>query len=167
MKVLAKYLGGSHSYGLATPESDKDERYVFLHTDIPRILGLNRYDHESKQTNGEDSFGWELRHALNLLKKGNTMVLEILYNEEWLEITEEFKYIQSFRNQLIDSRKLYKCLRGYCFSERQLVLGKRTGVLGGKRKEALERLGYSYKNLVQFLRLCLAGLSFFKKVFFQ
>ena len=123
-----------------------------------RIVRQQWYETDESRT-GWDSFGWELRHALNLLKKGNTMVLEILYNDVWLEVTEEFKSIQSFRDKLIDSHKIYKCLRGYCFSERQLVLGKRTGVLGGKRKEALERLGYSYKNLVKFLRLCLAVVS--------
>lgn len=166
MKILAKYLGGSTSYGLATPESDKDERYIFLHTEISKILGLDRYQHESKQTDSIDSFGWDLRHALNLLKRGNTMVLEILYNNDWLEVTPEFLYLQSFKNQLIDSHKLYKCLIGYCFSERQLVLGKRTGLLGGKRKESLERFGYSPKNLVQYLRLCLAGTVFFQDGYF-
>ena len=162
MKILAKYLGGSFSYGLNTSESDKDERYVFLHTDISKIIGLDRCDHLSKQTDGEDSFGWDLRHALNLLKCGNTMVLEILHNDTWLDVSPEFKYIQSLRNQLIDSHKLYKCLHGYCFSERQLVLGKRTGLLGSKRKLSLDIFGYSYKNAVQFLRLCLAGEQFFQ-----
>lgn len=162
MKTLAKYLGGSTSYGLAVPTSDKDERYLFLHTEISKIIGLERYEHQSKQTDEIDSFGWELRHALNLLKRGNTQILEILYNDQWIEITDEFKYIQSYRDKLIDSHKLYKCLKGYAFSERQLVLGKRTGVLGGKRKLSLDEHGYSFRNLVQYLRLCLAGDIFFQ-----
>ena len=94
------------------------------------------------------------------------MCLEMMYNETWTEITEEFKYIQSFRDELIDSHNLYKCLRGYCQSERALVLGKRTGVLGGKRRQHLETYGYSYKNAVQFLRLCLCGQVFFQEGWF-
>ena len=166
MNIIAKYYGGSTSYGLATPESDLDVRFVFLNTDYSKIIGLDRYEHECRQSNGEDSFGWELRHYLNLLKNGNTMCLEMLYNDNWIELSEEFKLIQSERNNLIDSHKLYKCLKGYCHSERRLVLGERTGVLGGKRRTHLEKYGYSYKNLIQFLRLCLAGSVFFKEGYF-
>jgi len=166
MKTLCSYLGGSISYGLNTPTSDKDERFVFLNTDVSKIVGLSRHEHESNQTDTEDKFGWEIRHFLNLLHRGNTMCLEILYNQNWLEITKEFIYIQSFKDKLIDSTCLYKCLRGYCQSERALVLGKRTGVLGGKRKEQLEKYGYSYKNAVQFLRLCLCGKIFFQEGYF-
>jgi len=162
MKLLCKYYGGSHSYGLNTASSDLDERYLFIHEESSKIFGLERHDHQQKQNDTEDSFGWELRHFLSLLRNGNTMCLEMLYNEKWLFITDEFKNIQHYRNNLIDSHKLYKCLRGYCFSERKLVLGERTGLLGSKRKLALDKYGYSYKNLVQFLRLCLCG-----KVFFQ
>lgn len=162
MKILCNYLGGSISYGLNTPTSDRDERYLFLNTELSKVIGLERQEHESRQTDTEDRFGWELRHFLKLLHKGNTMCLEMLYNDQWIECTDEFKYIQSFRTQLIDSHQLYKCLRGYCHSERALVLGERTGVLGGKRHEHLKTYGYSYKNAVQFLRLCLCGSGFFQ-----
>ena len=166
MKVICKFLGGSTAYGLNTPSSDKDERYLFLHTDVSRIVGLERYEHESRQNDTEDVFGWELRHFLNLLNKGNTMCLEMLYNDQWLEISPEFKLIQEQKNNLISSDKLFSCLCGYCHSERAFVLGSRTGKLGGKRFAALEKYGYSYKNAVQFLRLCVAGSIFFQKGYF-
>ncbi len=162
IKTLCKYLGGSISYGLSTPTSDKDERYVFLHKDYSYIIGLDRYEHECHQNDTEDIFGYELRHFLNLLHQGNTSCIEILYNDVWLELSPEWKYIQNYKTNLVDSNKLFKCLMGYCFSEKKLVLGERTGVLGGKRREHLEKYGYSYKNLVQYLRLCLCG-----KVMFQ
>ena len=162
MKVLCKYLGGSHSYGLNTEFSDKDERFLFLHTEISKILGLTRHDHECRQNSDVDSFGWELRHFLSLLRNGNTMCLEMLFNTEWISISPEFQYIQSQRENLITVNKLFSCLKGYCHSERSLVLGKRTGQLGSKRKIALDKYGYSYKNLVQFLRLCLCGKEFFQ-----
>ena len=162
MKILAKYYGGSHSYGLNTATSDLDERYLFIHESPSKIFGLERHDHQCKQSNGEDIFGWEVRHFLYLLKNGNTMCLEMLFNDKWLEITEEFKHIQELKNKLVDSHKLFKCLSGYCFSEKRLVIGERTGLLGSKRKLALEKFGYSYKNLVQYLRLCLAGEVFFQ-----
>ena len=166
MKILCKYLGGSISYGLDTPLSDRDERYLFLNTELSQIIGLDRHEHQSKQSNIEDTFGWELRHFLNLLKRGNTMCLETIYNDKWITITKDFEFIQSYRKNLIDSDCLYKCLKGYCHSERRLVLGERTGVLGGKRREHLEKYGYSYKNAVQFLRLCLCGSVFFQEGYF-
>jgi predicted nucleotidyltransferase len=166
MKILAKYLGGSYSYGLNTPSSDIDDRYVFIHDEPSKIFGLERHDHQSKQTAEEDSFGWELRHFLFLLSNGNTMCLEMLYNEKWIEITDEFKHIQSYKDKLIDSHKLFKCLKGYCFSEKRLVLGERTGLLGSKRKQSLDKYGYSHKNLVQYLRLCLCGKIFFQSGIF-
>ena len=166
MKILCKYYGGSYSYGLNTPTSDLDERFVFIHTEPSKIFGLERHDHQQRVSNGEDIFGYEVRHFFSLLKTGNTMCLEMLYNDKWIEITEEFKYIQSYRNNLIDSHRLYKCLKGYCYSEKRLVLGERTGLLGSKRKEALEKYNYSYKNLVQYLRLCLAGQIFFQEGIF-
>lgn len=159
-------MGGSYSYGLNTPQSDIDERFVFIHTDIANIFGLKRHDHQSKQNDEEDSFGWELRHFLNLLKNGNTICLEALYNDSWIEISEEFEYLQSLREKLIDSEKLYRCLKGYSYSERKLVLGERTGLLGSKRKITLDKYGYSYKNLVQYLRLCFAGVIFFHDGYF-
>ena len=161
VKVLCNYIGGSISYGLDTPQSDRDERYLFLNTERARIIGLEKHEHESKQSDSEDSFGFELRHFLNLLKRGNTMCLEMLYNDTWLLCTEEFAHIQSYRMSLIDSVCLYKCLRGYCQSERAFVLGTRTGKLGGKRYAHIAQFGYSFKNAVQFLRLCLAGKVFF------
>lgn len=162
MKLLCKYYGGSHSYGLNTASSDLDERYVFIHENVSKIFGLERHDHQQKQDETEDSFGWEIRHFLSLLRSGNTACLEMLFNEKWVSITDEFKNIQQYRNSLVDSHRLYKCLKGYCYSERKLVLGERTGLLGSKRKLALDNYGYSYKNLVQYLRLCLCG-----KIFFQ
>lgn len=167
MKVLCNYFGGSISYGLNTPSSDKDIRGLYLCDEISEIIGIGRRnDFKCSQNSVEDVMLWELRHFLNLLKRGNTMCLEMMYNENWIVCTDEFKLIQSFKNRLIDSHNLYKCLRGYCQSERSLVLGERTGVLGSKRQLDLKTYGYSYKNAVQFLRLCLCGRVFFQDGYF-
>lgn len=166
-KLICSYLGGSNSYGLNVEGvSDVDQRGIFLHLDSSKIIGLERFEHFSKQEGSEDVFYWELRHFLNLLRKGNTMAVEMLFYGNWLSIEPEFRIIQQSRLDLIDSEKLFKCLMGYTYSERELVLGKRTGQLGGKRKEALEKYGYSYKNLVQYIRLCRAGEVFFQTGWF-
>lgn len=162
MKILAKYLGGSKSYGLDTAESDNDIRYVFLNEDLGHILGLDKYEHQSVQNENEDSLGWELRHFFNLLRRGNSQAVEMLFNSRWTELSPEFEKIKLYKSKLIDSEKLFKCLCGYAHSERRLVNGEKTGVLGAKRRKALDLYGYSYKNLVQFIRLMAAGSQFYR-----
>ena len=57
-------------------------------------------------------------------------------------------------------------MRGYMLGERKLMRGERTGLLGSKRKAALEKYGYSYKNAVQMIRLAYSGSVFFETGFF-
>lgn len=168
MKILAKYIGGSQSYGLSTPSSDIDERFVYLNTDINDIIGLDKgSENKISQNSEEDSVGYELRRFLQLLRKTNTSVVEILFNEEWQELDQKFqRKILDNRNYFLDTEFFFKSLCGYLQGERRLTNGERTGRLGGKRKEALEKYGYSYKNLVQFIRLCYAGSCFFNSGIF-
>lgn len=157
---------GSRAYGLAGPDSDVDQRGCYLSTDIKNIIGLNRHDHQTKQSKDEDSFYFELRHFLNNLRKSTTSALELLFNETWTEITPDWQYIQANRIYLINTEKTYNCLRGYIFGEKKLILGIRSGELGSKRKESLEKYGYSPKNLVNLIRLCFCGGYFFQTGFF-
>jgi hypothetical protein len=155
-------LGGSHSYGLNTPASDTDYRGVFIHTEVSKIVGLDRYEHQDIKAGGADEFYSELRHFLNSCRKCNTQALELLYNDNWLEVTDDWKLIQEFRSSLLDTEGMYKCLKGYIFGERRLFNGERVGEAGGKRREAIEKYGFSPKNWVQLIRLSWAGIEFFK-----
>lgn len=167
MNFLCKYLGGSHSYGLAVEGvSDIDERAIFCNTEISKILGLNRFDHLVTQNKDKDSCYWEIRNYFNLLQKGNTQALEMLFNKNWIDITPEFENIQKNKYSLIDSQKFFKCLEGYCHSELKLAIGERTGKLGGKRKEIVEKLGFSPKNFVQLIRLSYCGRILFEYGYF-
>lgn len=164
MKIIAKALGGSHAYGLNTPESDTDIRYVFLNTEIDKIIGLARHEHESTNLDGsDDCFGFELRRFLSLLKKGNTQCLELLFETNWIEKTEEFDLIREHKWSLIDSSKIFTCLLGYAHGEKSQILGHSTAKLGQKRKKAIEKYGYSYKNAIHAIRLLSTGIMFFEK----
>lgn len=164
MKTLCKLHGGSKLYGLDTPESDLDERGVFLNTEIRHLVGLDKFEHLDKKGD-EDVFLYELRHFLGLCRKTNTQVLEILWcpKNKFIELDEDFYiYVINKAYRLMDTQKFYKSLRGYIFGEKRLLTGERTGLLGSKRKEALDKYGYSYKNAVQLIRLCYVGVRFFK-----
>lgn len=166
MKILSKCLGGSHAYGLNTPTSDTDIRGVFANEKISQIIGLDRYEHQDLRAGDTDEFYFELRHYLASLRKTNTQALELLFNEDWLELSNEFKLIQSYKHELIDSDLLYKSLRGYILGERRLANGERTGKLGGKRFAQLQKYGFSPKNFTQLFRLAWAGKIFFEEGIF-
>jgi predicted nucleotidyltransferase len=163
MKIIAKYLGGSHSYGLANADSDRDERFLFLNTKISDILGLSRHDHQNTLNSKDDIQGFELRHFLNLLRRGNTQCLEMLNNSVWLEKTSAFDIIQSNKNRLLHSETIYKCFKGYSYSERNLIFGRaHLGRIGEKRAKAIEQHGYSFRNASHCFRLLRTAILFFK-----
>jgi hypothetical protein len=166
MIFIAKMLGGSHSYGLNTSSSDLDYRGVFLNDDISSLIGLGRHEHQQTQDNGKDEVFTEFRSALKLLRSANTQIVEMLYNENWISIDSRWNNIITHRYRLVDSTKLFSCLRGYMQGELRLANGERTGKLGSKRKEAIETYGFSPKNFVQLLRLAWCGSRYFVEGFF-
>ena len=166
MKILCKYLGGSHAYGLSTPNSDQDFRGVFINDEVKHLIGLSRHDHQLCQDGSKDESFKEFRHALQLLRNANTEMVECLFNENWLEITPEWEQVIKFRHSLISSEKLFGCLRGYMQGELKLANGERTGKLGGKRKESIDKFGFSPKNFVQYFRLAMAGRVYFQQGYF-
>lgn len=161
MIKICEWVGGSTIYGLKTPDSDKDIRYVFKNTEISKIIGLDRHEHQENKV--EDIFGFELRFFFGLLKRGNTQAIEALFldESEFNLITDEFKKIREHRYELISSEKLFNCLMGYTLSEKRKILGQISGQLGNKRKLDIEKYGYSYKNCTHALRLLRAGIIFF------
>lgn len=160
--MICKMRGGSHSYGLNTHESDEDFRGVFVNDDVGTIIGLDRFEHKVTKNETEDSVYWELRHFLNMLRRGNTQALEMLFNQHWISIDPLFNKLINNRLRLIDTTKVHSSLTGYIYSELKLANGEHTGKLGGKRKEQIDRLGFSPKNFVQLIRLTYCGTEFFK-----
>ena len=161
IQTIFSYLGGSHAYGLNNKDSDVDERGIFVNTEPSKIYGLETHEHqENKET---DTFYMELRKFLKLLQKGNTQATEALFvTDHILKTTDDFKYIQENKMQLLGSETLYKTLRGYIQGEKSLIIGHPLGkFLGEKRKTAITQYGYSYRNAVHAIRLLRCGILFF------
>ena len=80
VKVLLEVLGGSHAYGLATPDSDYDLRYVTQAptSDLLRLTPQGGKATQSKSDLG-DATSWELGHFLKLAVKSNPTVLEVFH----------------------------------------------------------------------------------------
>jgi hypothetical protein len=110
-----------------------------------------------------DATYYEIGRYMGLLRKTNTQVLEILFapKESFTYTHPFFDKVRENRYSLIDSDKLKSSLKGYVFSEMKLATGERSGRLGGKRKEKVNQFGFSPKNFVQIIRLCVVGNHFF------
>lgn len=172
-KIIASVLGGSHLYGLNTPESDEDVRFVFINDDYREIIGLNRHDHQNNTDPDEskpkaerkDEQGFELRHFLRMLRHSNTQCMELLFAPEssFQVIAPAFQLVRTFAARLVSTEGLYKSMSGYVKNELRLALGERTGKLGGKRKAMLDKYGFSPTNFSHIFRLCYAARVWFMR----
>jgi hypothetical protein len=160
MIILCKMMGGSHAYGLNTTDSDIDLRGIFLNDTISDTIGLSKFEHLNLKT-GEDTEYYEFRNYLRMLRKTNTQCMELLFNQNWLEIDERYADLQANKTRLIASKTLLHCMKGYMGGELKLANGERTGKLGGKRKAALDKYGFSPRNFVHILRLGWCAAEFF------
>lgn len=164
MNFICRYLGGSHLYGLNTPDSDLDERGVYLTPEIGSLLGFTKDESKTSVTEESDYSYFELKYFLQLLKKTNTNSIECLFapRNAFSVYTSVFKTIQTNAHSLINSEKLLKSLQGYIQNEARLALGERTGRLGGKRKASLDQYGFSPKNVSHMIRLAYCAGQFFR-----
>lgn len=161
--LLVQLVGGSTLYGLNNANSDVDYRGLFFASAKANVTGFANIE-SIVQTGEIDSAYYELTHFLKLLRKSNTQVMEILFAPD-SALTNQSALFQRLRENafnLICSKTLKSSLKGYVFSEIRLATGERSGQLGGKRKAAVEKYGFSPKNFVQILRLCKVGIEFFK-----
>lgn len=80
VKILLAVESGSRAWGFASPDSDYDVRFIYVHrptwygTIFPGKDTIEIMDKE----NNLDFSGWDLRKALGLLYKGNPPLLEWL-----------------------------------------------------------------------------------------
>lgn len=78
--ILFACESGSRAWGFASPDSDYDVRFIYVHQN-PWYLRVTPGRDVIEETPGPvfDVSGWELRKALALLKKGNAVL------PEWLD----------------------------------------------------------------------------------
>ena len=79
VRVLYACESGSRGWGFASPDSDYDVRFIYVHP-LPWYLRVSaqRDVIEVPISDELDINGWELRKALGLLKKGNATLIEWL-----------------------------------------------------------------------------------------
>jgi hypothetical protein len=162
-ELMCALVAGSHLYQMETGDSDTDYRIIFKATNPIYVYGLKGAGTVCTTSDEEDAAKYEFRHFMGLMRKTNTQMAEILFakDESLIFCSEDFRRVRENRFRLLDSEKLFKSLCGYLQNERRLAMGERVGQLGGKRKEALNKWGFSPKNCSHFIRLSAVGCGLF------
>lgn len=138
--ILFECISGSRAYGLATPESDKDIKGVFI---LPRneFYGLDYVDQVSDATN--DVVYYELRRFVELLSKSNPGALEMLYAPDDTILTEHplFKLLRH-GNWL--SKKCKDTFGGYAMTQVRKAKGLNKKIVNPMAKERKSVLDFCF-----------------------
>lgn len=157
-------------YNLSTPESDIDEREIFLNTHPAYILGTKRFDQEVRNNEKEDVHRIELRKFLELARKGNTQSVEVLFADEdsFQELNPTMKVLRANKHRLVDSDTLFKVISSFIHAQKFLIFDdKRKAEEGSKRATKINQYGYNPKAASTAIRLAYSGINFFTKGSYQ
>lgn len=101
VRVLFACESGSRGWGFASPDSDYDVRFLYVHP-LPWYLQVSagREVIELPISGDLDMNGWELRKALGLLKKGNATLIE------WLDSPVIYRADERFLHVMRDAARL-------------------------------------------------------------
>lgn len=161
--TIARYLAGSHAYGLDTPASDIDERVIYVSKDLAHIFGFKNDEFEDRRNETQDLFSSEIRYFLELLRRSSTGSIECLFTSAFQYVDKSFTdLVIANKKSLIDSKKFLASTMGYIQGERRLANGERTGKLGSKRKLQLDEYGFSPKNYTNLFRLAWCAEQFLR-----
>ena len=99
VRVLFACEAGSRAWGFASPDSDYDVRFIYVHKPEWYFrLGVSKDVIERAPIKGGlDVCGWELRKALGLLRKGNASPFE------WLDSPIIYRQDDAFVSRLRDA----------------------------------------------------------------
>ena len=96
VKVLFAAESGSRAWGFASPDSDYDARFIYVHTeDYYLSIDEQRDVIELPIDDVLDINGWELRKALKLFRKSNAPIFE------WLRSPIIYRSNPEFRQEMM------------------------------------------------------------------
>lgn len=158
--ILLVYRG-SMTYGVSNQTSDIDFLGICFGPE-DSVFGLKRFEQQefNQKVNGKilDGTVYEIRKFFRLAMNGNPNILESLFVEpkHILFKNEQGEILLAMRQEFL-SKRCYKSFCGYAFSQLRKLQNKE--YLGSKRKEEVERHGYSLKNAYHLTRLLHMGIQ--------
>src|ERR1700723_3116004 len=115
-KLILKTLVGSQAHGLATPQSDKDHRGVFI-MPTSEFLKLGSKVDQTNWIEGDvDDTSYELGKFLMMATKSNATVLEVLHGPA-IECTPEGLALKALFPYMWKSRGVLDAFRGYSLNQ--------------------------------------------------
>jgi predicted nucleotidyltransferase len=97
IRVLLAVESGSRAWGFASPDSDYDVRFIYVHDRDWYLSVFEQRDVIEEMLPGDlDVNGWDLRKALRLFSKCNLAL------NEWLLSPQTYSESREFRAQLIE-----------------------------------------------------------------
>lgn len=102
VKILFACESGSRAWGFASPDSDYDVRFIYMHPK-ERYLGIDEYRDVIELPVNEilDINGWDLKKALKLFLKSNAPLYE------WLQSPIRYALNESFYSGIIPMMNQY------------------------------------------------------------
>lgn len=158
MKCLCKTVAGSRQHGTNKPESDYDERFVFLYDDYRTLIGINAYEQSviTNKTEMIDCVGYELRKFLGILKTSSFVHIEMLYSDEFLLLDPKFKeLVIDQRHRFVNVEKLKLSFESY-FRRKLNISSVMADTLvnrTGKGATLTSKYGYDPREVVHTIRL--------------
>lgn len=95
VRILLAVESGSRAWGFASPDSDYDVRFIYVHEPDWYLTVFDRRDVMEKMLPGDlDVSGWELRKSLRLFAKCNVAL------NEWIGSPVLYREAPGFRSEL-------------------------------------------------------------------
>ena len=122
--TLARVIVGSRLHGLAQPDSDTDVRLVWV-SGLADILSPWQPPDPPELAPEED--GWELRHFVALLPKGNPTVLEVLTSDLTIgHVDPRWDRLRALTPATLDPEAVRRAHVGYIVSQQKLIVDARS-----------------------------------------
>jgi len=122
-KIILEAIVGSHAYGLATEDSDKDVLGIYV-APTREVLGIHNIKETIHRTDPDITYH-EVKKFISLAMKCNPTILELLFMNKYLKQTPEGLLLVYHRKAFL-SRIIYKSYGGYAISQARRLNAKGT-----------------------------------------
>lgn len=150
-KTILKGLVGSHAYGVATENSDKDYMTVYIDP-LDHYFGLKSSNTKHSVSEVLDNTEYEFLKFMKLCLNFNPNVVPLLFLDEYLEVDKLGEVLLQNKNLFV-TKKAYVSLIGYAVSQKKKAETGATEKFGEKRKNLIEIFGYDIKAASHTVRL--------------
>lgn len=133
-KLIFRCISGSNLYGTNTPDSDIDERGVFIPSEEYFYGFLNRTEQFEDKNN--DITYFEIRKFMQLAIANNPNIIELLFipKDKWLHYTDEWEEIVE-NSHLFVSKKAKYTFSGYAHAQFNKIKLHRNWLLNPPKKK--------------------------------